>query len=167
MGDESQPTIMKLQIHQQIDSMERGQNYGITVLHPPESSSVGAGNDGDIIFECVHICKPRCAPWLTTGISLVAIHGLAGDPFATWTHVQGQPMWLRDLLPQVMPKVRIMTYGYNASILNYTAKQDVRSIAAKLLAELADLRSEETVSTFQSLCLCGIFDASSRYIAIT
>lgn len=44
-------------------------------------------------------------------------------------------MWLRDLLPQVMPNIRIMTYGYNASFLNYTAKQDGRSIAAKLLAE--------------------------------
>lgn len=44
-------------------------------------------------------------------------------------------MWLRDLLTQVMPNIRIMTYGYNASFLNYTAKQDGRSIAAKLLAE--------------------------------
>lgn len=128
--------------------MERGHNYGITVLHPKESSTISAENEGDIIFECVYTSKPTCVKGLTRGISLVAIHGLAGDPFTTWTHVKGQPMWLRDLLPQVMPKVRIMTYGYNASILNYTAKQDVRSIAAKLLAELADLRSEETVSTF-------------------
>ena len=85
---------------------------------------------------------------LTRQISLVAIHGLAGDPFTTWTHVKGQPMWLRDLLPQVMPNIRIMTYGYNASFLNFTARQDFGSIAAKLLAELADLRSGERVSTY-------------------
>ena len=54
-------------------------------------------------------------------------------------------MWLMDLLPQVMPDIRIMTYGYNASFLNYTVKQDVRAIAAKLLAELADLRTGEKV----------------------
>ena len=108
---------------------------------------------------------------LTRGTSLVAIHGLAGDPFTTWTHVQGQPMWLRDLLPQVMPNIRIMTYGYNASFFNYTTKQDVRSIAAKLLAELADLRSGETVSSpCGVICYlppCGILGASSRYKAIT
>lgn len=80
------------------------------------------------------------------GTSLVAIHGLAGDPFTTWTHIEGQPMWLRDLLPQAMPDIRVMTYGYNASFLNHTETQDVRSIAAKLLAELADLRSGEKVS---------------------
>ena len=33
--------------------MERGQNYGITVLHPKESSTNGAANEDDIIFECV------------------------------------------------------------------------------------------------------------------
>lgn len=63
-------------------------------------------------------------------------------------------MWLRDLLPQVMPNVRVMTYGYNASFLNYTAKQDVRSIAAKLLTELADLRSGERVSEQKDVFLC-------------
>ena len=45
-----------------------------------------------------------------------------------------------------MPDVRVMTYGYNADLLNYTAKQDIRSIAAKLLSELADLRCGERVS---------------------
>ena len=49
-----------------------------------------------------------------------------------------------------------MTYGYNASFLNYTAIQDVRSIAAKLLAELADLRSGERVSIYSKLLWCWI-----------
>ena len=69
-------------------------------------------------------------------------------------------MWLRDLLPQVMPNVRVMTYGYNASFLNYTAIQDVRSIAAKLLTELADLRSGERVSEYQDVFLCLVTAAS-------
>lgn len=63
-------------------------------------------------------------------------------------------MWLRDLLPLAMPNVRVMTYGYNASFLNYTAKQDVRSIAAKLLTELADLRLREMVSEYQDVFFC-------------
>lgn len=91
-------------------------------------------------------------------ISLVAIHGLAGDPFATWTHVNGQPMWLRDLLPQVLPNVRIMTYGYNASLRNFTANQNVRSIAANLLAELVDIRTGVKVSVVSGTtrqCVCS------------
>lgn len=80
-------------------------------------------------------------------------------------------MWLQDLLPQVMPNIRIMTYGYNASFLNYTAKQDVRSIVAKLLAELADLRSGEEVSIHQSVFYflppCGISTTYLRHKVIT
>ena len=49
-------------------------------------------------------------------------------------------MWLRDLLPQHLPNIRVMTYGYNAKFRNFTDRQDMRSIATKLLAELADLR---------------------------
>ena len=58
-------------------------------------------------------------------------------------------MWLQDLLPQAMPNVRIMTYGYNASFRNFTVEQDIRSISAKLLSELMDLRSDGVVSGFQ------------------
>ena len=133
--------------------MERAQNYGITVLHPKENSADRAVDESDIVFEYVSFTSQSPCEGLNRQISLVAIHGLAGDPFTTWTHVKGQPMWLRDLLPQVMPNVRIMTYGYNASLLNYTAIQDVRSIAAKLLTKLADLRSGERVSEYQNVFL--------------
>ena len=56
-------------------------------------------------------------------------------------------MWLRDLLPEVLPNVRIMTFGYNARFKNFTAQQDLRSIASKLLTELVDVRTTEEVCT--------------------
>lgn len=77
--------------------------------------------------------------------SLVAIHGLNGHALETWTHKQSRVMWLRDLLPQALPNIRIMTYGYNAKFRNFTAQQDIRSISTKLLAELGDLRRTEEV----------------------
>lgn len=55
-------------------------------------------------------------------------------------------MWLRDLLPQVYPHIRIMTFGYNARFKNFTAIQDLRSISSKLLAELVDIRVTKEVS---------------------
>ena len=33
--------------------MERAQNYGITVLHPKESSAYSAVDESDIVFEYV------------------------------------------------------------------------------------------------------------------
>ena len=72
--------------------------------------------------------------------SIVAVHGLNGDAFDTWTHKQTNVLWLRDLLPNMLPNVRIMTYGYNAKFRNFTGHQDLREIATKLLSELVDLR---------------------------
>lgn len=77
--------------------------------------------------------------------SLVAIHGLNGDAVDTWTHKETGVMWLKDLLPESLPNIRIMTYGYNARFKNFTGQQDMRSICSKLLAELVDMRPTEEV----------------------
>lgn len=82
---------------------------------------------------------------LLTTHSLVAIHGLNGHAFDTWTHKKSKVMWLKDLLPELVPNIRIMTYGYNARFLNFAAQQDLRSITKKLLTELVDLRQSEEV----------------------
>ncbi|KMP09093.1 TPR repeat:NB-ARC [Coccidioides immitis RMSCC 2394] len=77
--------------------------------------------------------------------SLLAIHGLNGDPIKTWTHKETGVMWLKDLLPEAIPNIRIMTFGYNASFRSFTAQQDLRStphngtnlaIMGKLLANI-------------------------------
>lgn len=57
-------------------------------------------------------------------------------------------MWLKDLLPEAIPNIRIMTFGYNARFKNFTAQQDLRSISCKLLAELVDLRTTHEVNRF-------------------
>jgi hypothetical protein len=54
-------------------------------------------------------------------------------------------MWLRDLLPQLVPNIRIMTFGYNAKFFNFTGHQDLRNITNKLLSELVDLRTSAEV----------------------
>jgi hypothetical protein len=76
---------------------------------------------------------------------LVAIHGLNGDAIDTWTHQKTRVMWLKDLLPEALPNIRIMTFGYNARFKNFTAQQDLRSISSKLLNELVDFRTTEEV----------------------
>jgi hypothetical protein len=38
-----------------------------------------------------------------------------------------------------------MTYGYNARFVNFAARQDLRNITMKLLAELVDVRGSKEV----------------------
>ena len=77
--------------------------------------------------------------------SFVAVDGLNGDAFATWTHGKTGMLWLETMLFPLLPDTRIMTYGYNAKFVNFTSKQDLYSISVKLLSELADLRTTEEV----------------------
>jgi len=46
--------------------------------------------------------------------SIVAIHGLDGDPKRSWTAENGA-LWLRDFLPDNIPHARIIIYGYDAN----------------------------------------------------
>ncbi|KAK3335250.1 hypothetical protein B0T19DRAFT_452139 [Cercophora scortea] len=47
---------------------------------------------------------------------IVAVHGLGGDSFSTWTDNKSGKMWLKDFLPesQYFHNSRIMTFGYDA-----------------------------------------------------
>lgn len=47
-----------------------------------------------------------------------------------------------------MPNIRVMTYGYNAKFENVTGRQDLRTIARKLLTELVDVREAEEVQSY-------------------
>ena len=50
--------------------------------------------------------------------SIVAIHGLNGHRETTWTFEgkgkNGDVLWLRDLLPSIIPNARIWTWGYDS-----------------------------------------------------
>ncbi|RAH73011.1 uncharacterized protein BO66DRAFT_435905 [Aspergillus aculeatinus CBS 121060] len=50
---------------------------------------------------------------------VIAVTGLAGHAFGSWRHEDGK-MWLRDLLPQDLPAVRVMIYGYSAQVQGAT-----------------------------------------------
>ncbi|ROV91872.1 hypothetical protein VMCG_09211 [Cytospora schulzeri] len=49
-------------------------------------------------------------------VDIVAIHGLNGDAYTTWTHPNGT-LWIRDLLPRFLPGCRVFTYGYPAQVV--------------------------------------------------
>ncbi|KAJ9607048.1 hypothetical protein H2200_008120 [Cladophialophora chaetospira] len=75
-------------------------------------------------------------------IDIVAVHGLGGDAFATWTHPKSKKFWLRDFLPQQIADARIMTFGYNAHAAFGQSTAEILDHAKSLLTSLVDKREE-------------------------
>jgi len=90
----------------------------------------------------------------TDAYSVVAVHGLNGDPFRTWTTEGSEKMWLKDpgLLPSNLKNSRILTYGYNAvvaSIFGKASSDRILQHAHTLVAELVADREVSLVGTME------------------
>lgn len=90
-------------------------------------------------------------------ISVVAVHGLGGDSYSTWT--RDGTNWIRDLLPSspYFQNARILTFGYNSAafIRPFASSTTGRTFtfAEALLSDLDDKRATPAVSTMPLLPL--------------
>lgn len=113
-------------------------NIGVKVVYTPPA-------DIQPTVECAFPLKlsARSTDRLTP-CSIVAVHGLTGDAFRTWTtHSKERPdegvFWLRDLLPAEVPNARILTYGYDSDPVRYFASASTNMVqhhATTLVSEL-------------------------------
>ena len=63
----------------------------------------------------------------------------------TWTNADSDCFWPRDLLAPALKDCRIMTFGYNANVLQDTSKGRVTNYAENLLADLSGERTSSGV----------------------
>lgn len=76
--------------------------------------------------------------------SIIAVHGLHGDAYKTWTAKPEFPgeeevLWLRDLLPDEVPNARILAYGYDSDpgkVFDSISTNMVHHHATTLVSEL-------------------------------
>jgi hypothetical protein len=79
--------------------------------------------------------------------SVVAVCGLGGHAFGSWTHRESGRMWLRDFLPQDLENLRIMTYGYNSSLKDSkkASEETMVDYRREFITALEDVRSTAEV----------------------
>ncbi|KAL6717647.1 hypothetical protein ACLMJK_005562 [Lecanora helva] len=93
-------------------------------------------------------------------IDIVAVHGLNGDAYSTWTSDKGNVCWLshQDLLPKYVPNARVLTYGYNANVIpmrgRTTSADRILQHAQTLVQELVGERALEGRSEIPIIFLC-------------
>lgn len=78
--------------------------------------------------------------------SIVAIHGLNGHRDRTWIAGNGTN-WLKDLLPEKIPNVRIFSYGYDAKTHGFVSQQYLHDHGNALVADMSLVRRSTAVSS--------------------
>jgi len=73
-------------------------------------------------------------------IDVVAVHGLQGDSYETWTHENGT-MWLESILPDKIRCARIMTFGYHSTIAFSSSAAQLEDKSIELINRLTMKRS--------------------------
>ncbi|PNP78173.1 hypothetical protein FNYG_08490 [Fusarium nygamai] len=86
-------------------------------------------------------------------VDIVAVHGLNGDAFSTWTHKPTGILWLRDLLPSYLPGCRVYTYGYPSKIFSQSSER-VQEYALNLLISLRDIREDSENAKRSVIFIC-------------
>ena len=119
-------------------------NAGLTELYRGERPAV----------EHVPRFSPRRFEVLLMGCSIVAVHGLNGDPFRSWTTEASEKLWLEDpnLLPSNLKDSRILTYGYNAVVASLFGKASSDRILQHAHTLVAELIADREVSLNGHVC---------------
>ncbi|KAG4277747.1 hypothetical protein FPRO04_06990 [Fusarium proliferatum] len=98
---------------------ESQERHGLFVLHPGPDELYDASN------------------YL---VDIVGIHGLGGHPFKTWREKEGRHLWLRDSLPTHIPQSRIMSFGYDSTVLFGKSRSQIYDYAVDLANRLEIFR---------------------------
>ena len=80
---------------------------------------------------------------LTGKRSIIFIHGLTGGRESTWTTKGAATCWPELFFPHDLPEARIITYGYNADVVNFWSMASQNAVgdhSQKFLTSLANLR---------------------------
>ncbi|KAF8537282.1 hypothetical protein BDD12DRAFT_982249 [Trichophaea hybrida] len=83
--------------------------------------------------------------------SIITVTGLAGHAYGSWRDRGSGRMWLQEFLPQDVKHVRIMTYGYNTSLIGRTVDDTLLDYRRQLVAQLENTRgSSEALAQSKS-----------------
>ncbi|MCJ1263639.1 hypothetical protein MMC22_003509 [Lobaria immixta] len=82
-------------------------------------------------------------------VDIIFVHGLTGGMERTWTSRNAVSPWPQILLPTKLPNARILTFGYDANVVDWRAmvsKNRVGNHAENLLTTVATYRENDNTN---------------------
>ncbi|KAF8243669.1 hypothetical protein K440DRAFT_38565 [Wilcoxina mikolae CBS 423.85] len=99
-------------------------------LKPSETSYIPTLDGIDLVIDSHFYGLTPLSGSQNVVADVVAVTGLAGHAFGSWRSRETYRMWLKDFLPHDVKNIRIMSYGYNSSLVGET-KTDNRLLDHK------------------------------------
>lgn len=114
----------------------------------------GAGDNEDQDLGMFILNDQHCSPSDTDAVDIVAVHGLFGHYQNTWKPPNSAEFWLKDFLSKLLAKPsdgqrpiksRVLSFGYDASLLFKTSNVDVEQAARQLIAKIHSKRPTDAL----------------------
>ncbi|KAL4962580.1 uncharacterized protein BDV14DRAFT_178258 [Aspergillus stella-maris] len=80
----------------------------------------------------------------TAEVDVIAVPGLGSNAIGSWKSPSSNRLWLRDFLPDDVPNIRILIYGYDTSLLGNDAKESIEDLGSRFLESIKAFRSDIT-----------------------
>jgi hypothetical protein len=110
---------------------ERSEKHGLFFLNQQQFEDFTKAGDGEARYS----------------VDIVALHGINGDAYDTWTHRNGK-LWLRDFLAPQLPGARVFSFGYRSEVAFTLATGQLGDFARSLLEQLNYIRRTAEVRQY-------------------
>ena len=142
--------------HRQGETNDQQKDVYSTRLDNQRRIPIDRGEDEGHSPFALHILIPK-EPDEEVIVDIVALHGLNGHYWKTWTATSASGKatnWLEDFLPEQIPNARIMSYGYNSTVQLSKSVADIGTFAEQLLHSLIAKRRSRTERKRPVIFIC-------------
>lgn len=72
--------------------------------------------------------------------SVIAVPGLGSHAIGSWKSPTSNDVWLRDYLPDDVPNIRVLLYGYDTSLVGSDSKDSIEDLGSRFLESIKAFR---------------------------